>query len=50
MKFIAIIISGLALAMTGIHWGTPLAWAWLVAFCGWVPHSFPADEGVHGNS
>lgn len=50
MKFVAIIISGLALAMTGIHWGTTEATAWLIAFCGWVPHSFPSYKEQHGNS
>lgn len=49
MKYLAILISGLSLAMIALNWNTPAAMAWVVAFCGWVPHCFSDKETVHGN-
>ena len=50
MKYLAIAVSGISAAMIALNWDTPLAVAWTVAFCGWVPHCFSDKEVAHGNS
>ena len=45
-----VLIAGASMAMAGLTWGEPAAMAWIVAFCGWVPHAMPDDEVEHGNS
>ena len=50
MKYLSIAVSGISAAMIALNWDTPLAVAWTVAFCGWVPHCFPTEEAQHGNS
>jgi len=43
-------VAGVSLAMSVLTWGTPAAVAWIVAFCGWLPHALPDQEVEHGDS
>jgi hypothetical protein len=47
---ISVGVAGVSLAMSVLTWGTPAAVAWIVAFCGWLPHALPDQEVEHGDS
>lgn len=50
MRYLAMAVAVVCAGMVAVWWDTPTATAWVVAFCGWVPHCFPNEEVPHGNS
>jgi hypothetical protein len=50
MRIFALVIAGLSLAMAGLSWGDPSpTTAWILSFCGWLPHALPDEEVQHGH-
>ena len=49
MKYLAMAIAAISAILVTQNWNTPLAIAWTVSFCGWLPHCFSDQETTHGN-
>ena len=51
MRTMAAIVALISLVLLILNWNTPLAVAWCVALCGWIPHMFePTKEVLHGHN
>lgn len=44
MKILAGIVAMICLVLIIATWGSPLAVAWTVAFCGWLPQAFESSK------
>lgn len=50
MKSLALAIAAVSACLVITRWGTPEALAWVVAFCGWLPHAFDDSKEIdHGH-